>query len=68
MINEVFRRDDIVMLIDEEDDMELMEAGSVTGVMKVVEAQGDEVLVKYFNESGTYNFSSISADKIFRVV
>lgn len=68
MNNEVFTRNDIVMLIDEENDIELMEAGSVTGVMQVVEVQGDEVLVKFLNESGTYNFSTIDADKIFRAV
>jgi hypothetical protein len=54
----------ICSVLDEALDIE----GSVTGVMRVMDVQPGKLLVKYFNESGTYNYGTVTPEEVVQAV
>ena len=65
---EVFKVNDVVTFIDHEDRLDFVNMGSVTGIFQVIDVQGGDILGKYLNESGTYDYIQTNEEKIVRVV
>ena len=63
-----FNVGDVVVSITHELDVGLDEEGSVTGVMRVIDVQSGVLVVKYFNESGTYNYGTVTTEEVVQAV
>lgn len=59
---------DVVVSITNRLDVSLDEEGSVTGVMQVLDVQPETLLVKFFNESGTYNYGTVDPEEVVQAV
>ena len=64
---EVIQVGDVVTPISLDDQEALFDMGAVTGILRVVDVQGNILLGRYFNESGTYNYVNADVDKVFLV-
>lgn len=63
-----FNVGDVVVSIESGLDADLVEEGSVTGVMQVLDVQPGKLLVKFFNESGTYSYGTVNPDEVVQAV